>query len=124
MDVEFQGQYNTLKSVVNHQAIGFDVDHCLVRYKIKALTKLCYSVLSDSLIAKFNYPPTLLDLTDDELGFALNYLIIHLDRGIILKLSEDLTIQRCYRGFTELDVEAEYGPTRVIPDFNPGNSMR
>ncbi|KAL4501435.1 hypothetical protein ABPG72_021242 [Tetrahymena utriculariae] len=124
MDNKFQGKQNIVQSVFNHQAIGFDVDHCLIRYKVKALTKLCYKVICQAVIEKYNYPSSILDLTEGEYGFALNYLVIHIDKGIVLRIAENKEIIKCYRGFTEQDVETEYGPTRMLPDFDPISSIK
>lgn len=108
-----------LKSLENHNCIGFDVDHCLVRYKLKALTKLCYESLMKSLIQSKDYPQSLLDLTDEELGIGMNYLVIDTDNGTILKLGENGYILKGKRGFKDIDVVKEYGEERKLLEFDP-----
>lgn len=65
-----------LSSLENHGSIGFDVDHCLVRYKIKALTRVCYLALAQTLVLEKGYGAELLNLTDQETGIGLNYSIL------------------------------------------------
>lgn len=98
-----------LKSLDNHSAVGFDVDHCLVRYNIKALTRVCYESLMLTLVSQKHYAEELLLLDDDEMGIGLNYSVIDINNGTILKIGEGNVILTGYRGFDRINVETEYG---------------
>lgn len=113
-----------LKSLENHNCIGFDVDHCLVRYKLKALTRVCYESLMKSLIQSKGYPQSLFDLTEEELGLGMNYLVIDTDKGTILKLGEHNYILKGKRGFKDIDVVKEYGEERSLHEFDPVSVRR
>lgn len=66
MNSEVNQSFNGIKlaSLENHGSIGFDVDHCLVRYKIKALTRICYDALALTLVQEKGYPESLREVTD------------------------------------------------------------
>jgi len=45
-----------LSKFEDYIAIGFDVDHCLTRYKIRNLAKLIYDSSIELLISLYKYP--------------------------------------------------------------------
>jgi len=45
-----------LSKFEDYIAIGFDVDHCLTRYKIRNLAKLVYDSSIELLISIYHYP--------------------------------------------------------------------
>ncbi|EGR27091.1 hypothetical protein IMG5_202080 [Ichthyophthirius multifiliis] len=111
--------YLKLKSLKNHQYIGFDVDHCLIRYHIKSITRACYESLMKTLINEKGYPETLLNLTEKEIGIGLNYSLIDINKGTILQIGKNKTILKGYRGFKQINIEEEYGKDYIIEAFEP-----
>lgn len=108
-----------LSSLEKHTSIGFDVDHCLVRYKIKALTLLSYDALMETLVEEKEYPRDLLKISEEELGIGLNYCLIDVEKGTILKMLIGKKIARGYRGYRAIDVVKEYGETCTLEEFDP-----
>lgn len=43
-------------SIIKYNAIGFDMDHALLRYKLKPFGKLLYQANATYLISFLNYP--------------------------------------------------------------------
>ena len=48
------------------------------------------------------------------MGIGLNYSLIDIKKGNILKISSDKTILRGYRGFRQINIEKEYGKEKKI----------
>ena len=105
---------NALSSVIGskkpvdlsqYDAIGFDVDHTLIKYKIKNLVQLVYRGFAQTLVEEKGFPADLLELTEDEAKFASNGLTIDQSTGLIIKLGENKTILRAYYGFQRLTTE-------------------
>lgn len=75
---------------------------CLVRYKVIPITKLTYKAFMSTLISEKNYPKELLELTDDDMAISLNYCILDLKNGNLLKLDEDKNVLKAYHGYKQL----------------------
>jgi len=89
-----------------YDAIGFDADHCLVKYNIKAVTSLLVKVELDDLHQKHNYPKEVLDFdySEDsiEMQLCLNYSVFDIDKGTLLKLGEGKQVLAAMKGRTNL----------------------
>ena len=67
-----------LQDLNDYIAIGFDIDHCLIKYQIKNLFPVIYQAFTKYLIEKYDYPLCLASFTKDDVAFIHNSLIIDL----------------------------------------------
>ena len=67
-----------LSKFEEYTAIGFDIDHCLTRYRIPELSKLIYNTCIENLKSLYNYPDEIFqnEADKDFLNFAMNFLAI------------------------------------------------
>lgn len=111
-----------LHSLDKYVAIGFDVDHCLIRYKVKELFPLAYKSLVKVLVEEKGYPKEILDFGKKEKCFIMNGLIIDFKTSYILKLGENKEILRAYFGYDRVshdDLVAKYGSPPRFEIFDP-----
>ena len=71
-------QPHSLSKIADYDAIGFDVDHCLTRYKIKNLATLIYENTAMLLKSVYNYPDEIFKLQpcSNLLDFGLNCVVV------------------------------------------------
>ena len=79
--------------------MGFDADHCLVKYNIQEITKLLVKISLEDMI-KDGWPEEItdFDVNSDDLQMCLNYSLFDIDRGLLLKLGEGKKILAAMRG--------------------------
>ena len=86
----------------DYDAIGFDADHCLVKYNIKAITSLLVKIELDDLHKKHSYPKEVLDFdySEDsiELQACLNYSVFDIENGTLIKLGEGKEVLAAMKG--------------------------
>ena len=70
-----------LASVETYDMIGFDVDHCLVRYKYKEFLKISIESMKELLIRFKDYDAKDFEKVEENLGFGMKNLIIDLVRA-------------------------------------------
>jgi len=112
----------TLHSLDKYTAIGFDVDHCIIRYRMKELYPILYKSIASTLIQEKGYPQELIDFTPKEKSYIMNGLIIDYKTGYILKLGKDKVILRAFFGYERVDqkdLEAAFGSPPKYEIFNP-----
>eukprot|EP00105_Crassostrea_gigas_P028863 XP_011450639.1 PREDICTED: 5'-nucleotidase domain-containing protein 1 isoform X1 [Crassostrea gigas] len=98
--------------LAGYDAIGFDLDHTLAKYKLVDLMNLTYDSLCESLIKK-GYNPKIKDKLDVHKDFICKGLFLDSEKGNILKLSHDGKILRCSHGTRMMDkaeIISVYGP--------------
>ena len=75
--------------VSEYDVIGFEANHCLVKYKEEALTRHSVKVLLEELVDNFGYPKEILDFDyEKNLGLRLNNAVWDLDNGAMLKIGQ------------------------------------
>eukprot|EP00730_Choanoeca_flexa_P012525 TRINITY_DN4358_c0_g1_i1.p1 TRINITY_DN4358_c0_g1~~TRINITY_DN4358_c0_g1_i1.p1 ORF type:complete len:471 (+),score=91.04 TRINITY_DN4358_c0_g1_i1:114-1526(+) len=84
--------------------IGFDLDHCLVRYNVPELTSLIHTCIVKFLVDQRDYNPSLRDI-DCTSEFFVKGLLYDTELGNFLRLYANGTIQSCSHGTKTLDVE-------------------
>lgn len=89
-------------SLLDYDAIGFDIDHTLVKYKIKPFTKMVYISYCEILVEQRGYPVYLLEVPEEVFDFPLNGIIIDKKTGFMLKLGPNKLVLRAYRGLRRL----------------------
>lgn len=82
----------------DYEGVGFDVDHCLVKYDVRALVKLLTKLQLKDLFMK-GYPREIMDFNyKTELDFCMNHAVWDIDTGCILKLGENKQILAAMKG--------------------------
>ena len=84
------------------KAIGFDMDHTLVRYHTEQFEKFAYYAVIEKLISLKNYPALIKDLKFD-FERVIQGLVLDIKRGNILKLSRFGKVKNSYHGTQKLD---------------------
>lgn len=119
---ERENHSKRLKPLKDYVAIGFDLDHCLVRYNLKEFLTIPYEsymkVLKDE---NSHHHDELSDLNTKEISFMQNGLVIDMHTGNILKLGKDLLILKAFHGFKKLsdeELEKTYGKPAKFEKFD------
>ena len=84
----------------DYDAIGFDADHCFVKYRIVELTKLIGEMGLKELHKTLGYPKEILDFdfNSKELEYCLNYSVFDVDRGLLIQLGEGKVVLNAMKG--------------------------
>uniref|UniRef100_A0A8C5DRT7 5'-nucleotidase domain-containing protein 1 n=1 Tax=Gouania willdenowi TaxID=441366 RepID=A0A8C5DRT7_GOUWI len=112
-------------SLSDCDVIGFDLDHTLCRYHLKETSRLIYESFARFLVEHKGYDKDLLNLTPATWDFCFKGLVVDLEEGNLVKLSEDGTVLRATHGTKDLSTEEiikHYGPQREWKHFNSLNS--
>nr|XP_045009902.1 5'-nucleotidase domain-containing protein 1 isoform X2 [Jaculus jaculus] len=79
-------------------AVGFDLDHTLCRYKLPASARLIYNSFAQFLVKERGYDKELLTLTPEDWDFCCKGLALDLEDGTFIKLADDGTVLRASHG--------------------------
>ncbi|CAD5111311.1 DgyrCDS627 [Dimorphilus gyrociliatus] len=119
MSAEVKEQPKSL-SFDEYDAIGFDVDHTLVKYKIPNLFNTMHDLMTDFLVSERNYPEEMKKPFSHFKDLCVRGLILDKRHGIFLKLSENGFILRATLGSTALNdeqIQDIYGDGKIFPWF-------
>ena len=100
--------------------IGFDADHCIVKYKVKELMEL---LISSELLEmrELGYPKEILDFNiQDEEEMCLNASVFDMDNGTVIKMAENRLVIRAMKGFRVLstkEIESIYGSPPIYKQY-------
>ena len=99
--------------IEDYDVIGFDADHCIVKYNIRALSELLITTHLDDFV-DLGYPKSIRDfkITDENCALLLNWSLFDIDTGLIVKLTEGKEVARAMRGFralTKTEIIKTYG---------------
>ena len=88
-----------LSKFEDYTAIGFDVDHCLTRYKIRNFSQLLYDSCIEKLKSLHNYPKEVFEdkITQDIINFAMNSLVVDVVKINLFLSKISRTIYLIYR---------------------------
>jgi len=117
-----QNSKKILHPLKSYSAIGFDLDHCLVRYRLKEFLPIAYQTLARILVEEKSYPEEILNFGPKEVSMMHNGVVIDLTTGNILKLGENNIVLRAYNGFDRVSqekLEEVYGKPPVFSKFDP-----
>ena len=110
-------------SILKYDAVGFDMDHTFIRYKLRSFMKLVYDSTSIYLVNFKLYPQDIFPINEDDSKNKLRmYFRAVFDHktGNMLKIGANNLIMRAYHGFRPLTREEiihTYGKNPMIPDF-------
>lgn len=112
------------EKLTNYAAIGFDMDHTFIRYKLLKFIELVYDSTAKYLIEQKNYPkdlqPTNKDDADKLYGMFFRAVFDH-KTGNLLKIGWGDIILRGYNGMRRLtreEIENQYGEVPKIADYH------
>lgn len=91
-----------VESILKYHGVGFDLDHTLVRYRLKAFTKRFYEAMCVFLVNHRGYPQEVFpaDEPAERRVFAMLFKAIFDHRtGFLLKMSCTLQVMRAFFGF-------------------------
>mmetsp|Transcript_13566 Transcript_13566/g.38559 ORF Transcript_13566/g.38559 Transcript_13566/m.38559 type:complete len:470 (+) Transcript_13566:187-1596(+) len=91
-------------SLADFDAIGFDMDHTLARYRMKDFLELVFNSLRRLLVEEQNFPKELLTYPFD-VDFVFKCIVLDLTTGDFLKLSENGHVLRASHGTKPLSSE-------------------
>ena len=100
-----------------YDVLGFDADHCIVKYKIPALTRLLCQITANDLVSLCGYPEEIREVPDELCGIALNNVVWDIEHNTLLRLGDSKLITQAFRGSHRLakaEIEAIYGTPAVF----------
>ncbi|XP_076444895.1 5'-nucleotidase domain-containing protein 1-like [Babylonia areolata] len=81
-----------------YDALGFDLDHTIAKYKLVALFNVAYKCVTTFLVNEKGYDPSIKDDLHKYKDFICKGLFLDVSKGNILKLAPDGTILRATHG--------------------------
>ena len=105
-----------MPSMSNYNVIGFDADHCLVKYNLPALMTHIATILAEDL-HECDYPQQILDWDRSDLEFCMNNTVFDVVRGNLLKLVENKVVCKAYHGrkaLSSAEIIDQYGNPPVF----------
>lgn len=112
---------NRILNLKRIKAIGLDMDHTLIRYKIEHFEALVFELAIEALIQHKQYPEQIRQFKFN-MQDAIRGLVIDSEHGNILKLSRYGAIRQSYHGTKPIDFKAQqrfYGSAYI--DLNDPN---
>lgn len=88
------------------EAIGFDMDHTLVRYHSEAFEAMTYHEIKKKLCELRKYPSVVQNLKFN-IDLAIRGLVIDKPMGNVLKLSTYSKVKKAFHGTQEMDFKAQ-----------------
>ena len=111
------------EKLTNYSAIGFDMDHTFIRYKLKNFIDLVYTSHVKFLIEHKDYPKELIPKNNLEKEYLYSMFfraVFDYKTGYLLKIGWDNLILRGYLGYkrlTQEEIENQYGNPPKIPNY-------
>ena len=68
--------------------LGFDADHCIVKYNIVNLTRLIARITADDMFKLYGYPESITQFPPNLDEISLNNVIWDIEHRTLLKLGE------------------------------------
>jgi HAD superfamily 5'-nucleotidase-like hydrolase len=93
---------NRVLNMKHIKAIGFDMDHTLVRYEKKAFEQLTYDEMKKKLVEDYDYPKAIAKLNFDP-TLTIRGLVVDKQYGNLIKISLHSRIKQAFHGLKELD---------------------
>jgi HAD superfamily 5'-nucleotidase-like hydrolase len=108
------------ESIGRFTAVGFDLDHTFLRYRLRNFGQLIYDASAGYLVEHKGYPPELFfrDAVDtkERLRMMFRTILDHRN-GYLLKIDSDFSVMRGYHGFQSLtpgQISDAYGAFRRV----------
>ena len=72
----------------DYDVLGFDADHCLVKYNLPRLATLLSKITAKDLHEQLGYPEAITQVPESFNGLSLNNLVWDIEHRTFLKLGE------------------------------------
>lgn len=111
----------------DYDVLGFDADHCLVKYHVRELMLLVARIQGEDLHKKGGYPAEIADFDPSQIDICLNNAVWDIKTGNLLKLLEGGIVARACHGFKPLsqaEIEATYGSPPRFETLNYPQTTR
>lgn len=111
-------------SILKYNAIGFDMDHTFVRYKLRNFVKHVYEAAAIYLSTQKKYPQDIFPLTDADSQKTFEFFfraVYDHKTGNLVKIGANGLIMRAFHGFRRLkaaEIIATYGKNPIIPGYH------
>lgn len=99
------------------EAVGFDMDYTLARYRQEAIDRLSVEKTLERLVTERNYPEAILDI-EPRPEFPIRGLVLDTERGNIFKIDSHRHVGKVYHGFRELTQEERHAYRQRTIRFN------
>lgn len=71
-----------------YDVLGFDLDHCLAKYKVKPLVQLLLRISLEDF-REMGYPKEIQEFDyENDLGYCMNHSVFDVVTGLVIKLSD------------------------------------
>lgn len=87
------------------QWVGFDLDHTVARYNVPALEELEFTSFLKYFVTHLNYPAEMEESIKFDENICFRGIVIHLEKGNMLKLDCDRYVVKAYHGYNEIPNE-------------------
>ena len=111
----------------DYQVVGFDADHCIVKYNMQKLTQWMSKVLGEDLHKEAGYPFEITQIDESYYDIGLNNAVWDIGNRTVLKLVEGKEVSRAYIGKKELSREQIveiYGDPPIFNTLNYPESIK
>ena len=111
----------------DYDVLGFDADHCLVKYNIPNLATLLSEITSKDLHEQLNYPQQIRDVPEALNAISLNNTVWDIEHRMLLKLGEGKLVVQANKGSTKMtreEIEAVYGCPAIFQPLNYPNTNK
>jgi 5' nucleotidase family len=109
--------------LTDYDAIGFDADHCIVKYNVRELVQFLIEIELQEFV-ELGYPESIKNFNFDEesgeLQMCLNASVFDIDRGLVIKLAEGLEVVQAMKGLKKLskdEIKAVYGNPPIFTSY-------
>lgn len=110
-------------SILKYQAIGFDMDHTFIRYRLKDFIKHISESTAVFLVNHRGYSQEIFPLTEEEAvsSYKMFFRAVFDHRtGFLLKIGSSMTIMRAFHGFdrvSDAELLRTYGDPPTLEDY-------
>jgi len=120
--METSAEFKVPEFLQGYKALGFDMDHCMVNYKLDAFFEMSILMLLEGMAEQqmLNESEIDFDFQREMLPYIEKYLVLDTTNGYVLKIGPDRKIIKVLFGQEELSDEriAEvYGEERQLPEL-------
>jgi hypothetical protein len=91
--------------ISEYDCVGFDVDHCLVKYKIPELALVAVKSYLKELCSAYGYPKEIMKFEKKDLKISHHGVVWDIKNGTLLKMTESRRVTHCCKGFESYDME-------------------
>ena len=112
-------------NLLDYDAIGFDADHCMVKYHNRELVSFLIKIEMEEFV-EMGYPASLADFNyEEDLEMCLNASIFDIDRGLVIKLAEGKEVVQAMKGLRKLtkeEIHKAYGTPPIFEAYEWPNT--